>query len=98
MSWQLSLSSSFPSGADGIFRVLFVFLGVVIIVHYSSLMERPYHNKLAQLYVHPWWRLLVLSLVLFGALWCPRVGIVMAFIVFLYLHDMGSLVMPLPHL
>lgn len=93
MSW-LSLSST----TDGVFRALFVFLGVIVIVYYSSLMEQPYHSKLAQLYVYPWWRLLVLSLVLFGALWCPRVGIVMAFIVFLYLHDMESLVMPLPHL
>jgi hypothetical protein len=93
MSW-LALDST----TDGIFRVLFVFIGMVVIVYYSSLMERPYHNKLAQLYVHPWWRMLLLVLVLSGALWCPRVGVVMAFIAFLYFHDMGTLVMPLPHL
>jgi hypothetical protein len=91
MSWL-----SPDSTTDGVFRVLFVFLGVIVIVYYSSLMERPYHNKLAQLYVHPWWRMLLLGLVLSAALWCPRVGVVTAFIVFLYFHDMSTLVTPLP--
>ena len=92
MSW-LALNGT----TDGVFRALFVFLGIMVIVHYSSLMERPYHQKLAMLYLHPWWRILVLLLVLFAALWCPRVGIVTAFIAFLYLNDMNTLVVPLPH-
>lgn len=83
---------------DGVFRTLFVFIGIMVIIYYSSLMERRYHQKLAALYLHPWWRVLILLLVLFAALWCPRVGILMAFIAFLYLHDMNTLITPLPHL
>lgn len=93
MSW-LSIDNS----TDGIFRTLAVFLGVFVMVYYSTLMERPYHQKLALLYTYPLWRILVVLLVLFAALWCPRVGIIMAFIVFLYLHDMNLLITPLPHL
>lgn len=93
MSW-LALNGT----TDGVFRALFVFLGIMVIIYYSSLMERPYHQKLAMLYLHPWWRILILLLVLFAALWCPRVGIVTAFIAFLYLNDMNTLVVPLPYL
>lgn len=93
MSWL-----SFDGTTDGIFRALFVFLAIFVIVYYSSLMERPYHQKLAQLYLHPWWRVLVILLVLSAALWCPRVGILMAFIAFLYMNDMNTLIQPLPQL
>lgn len=93
MSWL-----AFHGTTDGVLRTLFVFLGVIVIIYYSSLMERPYHQKLATLYLHPWWRILVLLIVLFAALWCPRVGILVAFIVFLYLNDMNTLITPFPHL
>ena len=93
MSWL-----AFHGTTDGVLRTLFVFLGVIVIVYYSSLMERRYHQKLATLYLQPWWRILVLLLVLFASLWCPRVGILVAFIVFLYLNDMNTLVTPFPHL
>jgi hypothetical protein len=83
---------------DDVFRVIAVFLAVFVIVYYSTLMERPYHQRLALLYTYPWWRLLVVLLVLAAAAWCPRVGVLVAFIVFLYLHDMNRLVMPLPEL
>lgn len=88
---------SFASSED-VFRTLAVFVGVLVLVYYSSLMERPYHQRLATLYIYPWWRILVILLVLSAALWCPRVGVIMAFIAFLYFHDMGLLVTPLPHL
>lgn len=93
MSWL-----SFDGTTDGIFRALFVFLAIFVIVYYSSLMERPYHQKLAQLYLHPLWRILIILLVLSAALWCPRVGILMAFIAFLYMNDMNTLIHPLPQL
>lgn len=93
MSWL-----SFDGTTDGIFRALFAFLAIFVIVYYSSLMERPYHQKLAQLYIQPWWRVLILLLVLSASLWCPRVGILMAFIAFLYMNDMNTLIQPLPQL
>lgn len=95
-SWMSLLA--LDGTTDGVFRALFVFLAFVVIIYYSTLMEQPYHQKLTQLSVHPWWRLLVVFLVLSAALWCPRVGILIAFIAFLYLNDMATLVSPLPHL
>ena len=50
MSW-LALEGT----TDRVFRTLFVFLGILVAVYYSSLMERPYHQKLATLYLRPWW-------------------------------------------
>lgn len=96
MSWMSSLAMN--GTTDGIFRTLFLFLAIIAMIHYSSLMERPYHQRLASLYLQPWWRVLILLLVLSAALWCPRVGMIVAFIVFLYLHDMNLLMTPLPHL
>ncbi len=93
MSWLV-----LDGTTDSVFRTLFVFVGILVAVYYSSLMERPYHQKLATLYLQPWWRVLVILLVLFATLWCPRVGILVAFIVFLYLNDMNTLITPIPHL
>ncbi len=95
-SWLSVMSMN--GTTDGVFRALTVFLAFIVIVYYSSLIERPYHDKLAQLYLYPWWRLLVILLVLSAALWCPRVGILVGFIVFLYMNDMNMLIQPLPHL
>jgi len=95
-SWLSLLSLN--GTTDGVFRALFLFIAFVIIIYYSSLIERPYHQKLAQLYVHPWWRLLIILLVLTAALWCPRVGILVGCIIFMYFNDMNTLIRPLPHL
>ena len=91
-SWLQQLS--FSQSADGIFRVIIVILAGIFFVHYSTLFEERYSKKLTELYIHPWWRFLVVLLVLTSAMWCPRVGIVIAFIVFFYLSDMNTLIMP----
>jgi hypothetical protein len=51
--------------------------------------------KLTYLSTYPWWRFLVVFLILAALSWCPRVGILVAFIGFLYLSDMNTLVEPL---
>lgn len=84
--------------ADAILRIVFVCLAAVVFVYYSSLLEREYHQKLTLLYVHPWWRFLVVFLVLSSAVWCPQVGLLLAAIALFYLSDMNTLVTPLPHL
>jgi hypothetical protein len=95
-SWPSFLS--FQGNTDGIFRALSVFLATVIIVYYSSLFEEEYNKKLTNLYVYPWWRFLIVFLLISSAIWCPRVGILIALIVFFYLSDMNTLLTPLPHL
>ncbi len=95
-SWPTFLT--FHSTTDGIFRALFVLLATVIIIKYSTIFEVEYNNKLINLYIQPWWRLLIVLLVLTSAIWCPRVGILVGLIVFFYLSDMNTLITPLPNL
>lgn len=89
---------SFQGTTDGIFRAIAVVLAAVVIIRYSTLFEEEYTQKLTDLYVHPWWRMLVVLLVLTSAIWCPRVGILVALIVFFYLSDMDILVRPFSEL
>ena len=84
--------------SDGIYRAIVVLLIIAFIIPYSAVFEEEYHSKLAHLYTYPWWRILVVLLLLAGASWCPRVGILLALVVFFYLSDMNLLISPLPNL
>ena len=95
-SWPSFLS--FQGTTDGIFRAIAVTLVGVIIVKYSTLFEEEYTQKLTDLFIHPWWRILVVLLVLSSAIWCPRVGILVALVVFFYLSDMNTLITPFSEL
>lgn len=95
-SWPSFLS--FQGNTDGIFRALAVTFAAVVIVKYSTLFEEEYSNKLTNLYIYPWWRILVVLLALTSAIWCPRVGILIALIVFFYLSDMNTLITPFSNL
>lgn len=95
-SWPSFLS--FQGTTDGIFRALAVLIIGVIIVKYSTLFEEEYSEKLTNLYIYPWWRILVVLLVLSSAIWCPRVGILVALVVFFYLSDMNTLITPFSEL
>jgi hypothetical protein len=89
---------SFQGTTDGIFRAIAVTFIAVVIVRYSTIFEQEYTEKLTNLYIHPWWRILVVLLVLTAVIWCPRVGILVALLVFFYLSDMNTLVMPFSEL
>jgi len=93
ISWPMFLS--FEGTTDGIFRAIAIFCATIVLVLYSSLFEEKYSEKLTDLYIYPWWRVLVVLLVVTSAIWCPRVGILMALLVFFYLSDMNTLVTPL---
>jgi hypothetical protein len=95
-SWPSFLS--FQGNTDGIFRALVVSVAAVVIVKYSTLFEEEYSNKLTDLYIYPWWRIIVVLLVLTSAIWCPRVGILVALIMFFYLSDMNLLITPFSEL
>ena len=91
-SWPSFLS--FQGTTDGVLRAIAVIMTVVVIVRYSSLFEEEYSKKLTALYIHPWWRILVVLLMISSAIWCPRVGILIALLVFFYLSDMNTLITP----
>ena len=80
---------------DGIMRFMIIIVTCIFIVRYASLYEEEYGKKLIELYIHPWWRILVVFLLLASAVWCPTVSIVIAFLIFFYLSDMNTLVAPL---
>jgi hypothetical protein len=84
----------FQGTTDGIFRAIAVLVAAVVVVRYSTIFEQEYTQKLTDLYIHPWWRILIVLLVLTAVIWCPRVGILVAILVFFYLSDMNTLIMP----
>ncbi len=92
-SWASFLQ--FDTTIDGVFRALSVFVIGIVIVKYSTLFEEEYTKKLTELYIKPWWRILVIILLILSAMWCPRVGILMALLIFFYLNDMEVLVSPI---
>ncbi len=84
----------FDGTIDGVLRAFIVFIVGIAIVKYGSLFEQEYTDKLTDLYIRPWWRLLIVLLLIFSALWCPRIGILMGLLIFFYLSDMGMLITP----
>jgi len=93
MKWPDMLT--FSSTIDGASRLLVVTLVSILLIFYSTVFELEYSTKLVELYLVPWWRLLVTLLILAGAIWCPRVAIVTAALVFFYFTDMHTLLSPL---
>jgi len=85
---------SFQGNTDGTLRAIVVLISTVIIIKYSSLFEEEYTKKLTDLYIYPWWRIMIVLLLVSSAVWCPRVGILIALIVFFYLSDMNTLIRP----
>jgi hypothetical protein len=85
----------FSGTVDGSLRLLFVVAAAVVLVLYSMVFELEYHTKLVDLYMYPLWRFAVVLLILFSSLWCGRVSILVALVVFFYLADMHTLLTPL---
>ena len=78
-----------------IIHFIVIVFACIIIVRYASLYEEEYSKKLIDLYVYPWWRLLLVFLLIAAASWSPMVGIIIAFLAFFYLSDMNTLIAPL---
>jgi hypothetical protein len=66
----------------------------VYILFYGSVFEISYPKQIVELYPYPWWRILIVILVIIGSIWSPRIGLAMALGVFLYLNDMDILTSP----
>lgn len=63
--------------------VLFVYAILV-----STVFEVKYPNALVEMYPYPWWRALLVILVVAGWHWSPLIGVLLAVVVFFYIHDM----------
>jgi hypothetical protein len=83
-TWDMDTYSKYIVGAILLLCILQV--GTVFEVHYPT--------RLVELYAFPWWRFLIVFLVVIGAWWCPRVGLLVALAAFFYLNDMHILTNP----
>jgi hypothetical protein len=90
------LGKLFDEGApiEKILRTAVTVILLAYVVLRGSVLEASYPTRLVELYVHPWWRFLVVGLVGLGAWWCPRVGLALAITVFFYLNDVHVLTSP----
>ena len=79
---------------DSILEGVVLFLIFSYILFFGSVFEESYSKQMVDLYVQPWWRILIVSLVVVGSWWSARVGLTMSLAVFLYLNDMDILTSP----
>jgi len=79
---------------DSILEWVVLFLIFSYTLFFGSVFEQSYSKEMVDLYVKPWWRILIVSSVVVGAWWSPRVGLAMSLAVFLYLNDMDILTSP----
>jgi hypothetical protein len=88
-----SLSNLFDeySTLDLSIRSGVILFTILFILFFSSVFELSYPTQIVELYTVPWWRFLVVFLVVIGTWWCPRVGFVLALAAFFYLNDMHIL-------
>ena len=54
----------------------------------GAIFENQYPRAFVALYPIPIWRVLVFLALLFGSLWCPSVGLMLAYTIFFYVMDM----------
>ena len=92
-----TISSVFGTD-NGLLSTLVMLCVGLLLIRYSSLFEQEYPRNLINLYVYPWWRIMVILLVVAAALWCPQIGLLIALVVFFYLSDMNSLITPFSNL
>jgi hypothetical protein len=66
---------------------------ILIIFIYSSgsVFEVEYYNKLVELYTKPWWRWLLVGLLIASSLWCPTFTIALLLALFFYFADIEIL-------
>jgi hypothetical protein len=82
------------SVTDAALRIIVATALFVWNLYEGSVFEAPYAEELVQLYSFPFWRLVLVLLVLVSTSWCPRVGVMVALAVFFYIEDLEKLSTP----
>ncbi len=81
-----------PSGNfDKISRMIVAVLLGIWLIGVGLTFHAEYPRELIELAGQPWWRLLVVVGAIAAAYWCPRVGILAAIAVVVYLADLRAL-------
>lgn len=76
---------------DSTLRLGALFATAIWLYFHGMVYQQPYDIKLIELNLFPLWNILLVATVTAAAIWCPRVGILVALAVFLYLSDMEIL-------
>lgn len=78
-------------GVDALSRQIAIVLLFVWLMYIGLKYHKSYPKEMVELAGHPLWRLLLVVGAVAAAAWCPRVGILAALAVILYLADMRGL-------
>jgi hypothetical protein len=73
---------------DGYARLGVTFMLLFWNILEGAVFENEYPMAFVRLYPIPIWRALLLAALISGALWCPSVGMMLAFTTFFYVMDM----------
>jgi hypothetical protein len=73
---------------DMTLRLISVMAISIWLFFHGMVYQESYDLAAIELSMYPWWNILLIALVAIAAAWCPRVGIVAALAVFIYLSDM----------
>jgi fumarate reductase subunit D len=84
---MFTISSKF----DQTIRQIVIVLLIGWLLFYGLIYNKEYPDKLVALYHEPWWKLLLVGLVILSAFWSPLVSALLAFTVLLYFSDMDTL-------
>ena len=79
---------------DKTMLVILTALFLIWNVFEGAIFESPYSMGLVNLYKYPLWRLALVLLIFFAALWNPIVAVMVASAVFFYFEDIHKLTQP----
>ena len=79
---------------DATARILITAVFFIWNLYEGSVLESPYSKELVRLYGFPFWRFVLVLLVILASYWCPRVGAMLALTVFFYIEDLERLRTP----
>ena len=85
----MELDTLIPVGiVDGVFRLILVLVLLGWNVFEGLSLRTPYPAPMVALWASPLWRVLLLLTIWIGAEWCPRVGVLTAVAVLMYIVNM----------
>ena len=85
----MELDTLIPVGiVDGVFRLILVLVLLGWNVFEGLSLRTPYPSTMVALWASPLWRFLLLLTIWLGAEWCPRVGVLSAIAVVMYIVNM----------
>ena len=89
------MTSMEPDGVvDATARIIVTAIFFIWNLYEGSVLESPYPIELVKLYKYPFWRIMLIFMVIAATFWCPRVGAMLTLAVFFYMEDLEKLVRP----